>query len=67
MANVTIPPACPACGGLTPTLLPIASRRKPFAYYLCRWCNYTWMVRKGSVNSDRVGGPSGSAAMTLAP
>ena len=49
MIIATVPPACSACGGLTPSLLPIASRRKPFAYYLCRWCNYTWIAPKGSV------------------
>lgn len=47
IATVSAPaPPCPACGGLNSTLLPIASRRKPFAYYLCRWCNHTWMTPK---------------------
>jgi len=41
--------ACPLCAGGA-TLLPIASRRKPVAFYLCRWCGHMWMAPKVSVN-----------------
>ena len=45
----TVPVVCPLCEG-SARMLPVASRRKPFAYYLCRWCGHTWMEAKASVN-----------------